>query len=226
MSNYCTLKEAWGSPPSTMDWNADIRSKRKKKSSSRNKKKQIEEDHLESETRNEPIVDPSHRSLLPYNDSDEVNGAPYQSQNYAPKIISKYSEGVPPPQQHAMHQTNGGDSDIDYNNENTESEEDNHQQPLCTQHPLPDDEAESSPQQQQQKQSLPSSISELEWLKNLVSYLLTKMDQLSTQLEQQQQTYTNVRSSSSASDILLFVVIGLFGILILDLFFRWGSSIR
>jgi len=208
MSNYCTLKEAWGSPPSTMDWN-EIRPKRKKKSSSRSRKKQVEDEEVAAA---EPISDPSQRSLLPYDETD-VNGAPYQQQNYAPKFVSKYSENPP---QHVMQIQSNNEDEAEY----VEDEED---RPQYNRESTTSN-TQSNVEKDEHQTILRTQPSELEWLKNQVSYLLTKMDQLSTQLEQQQKTYTNVKSSSSASDILLFVVIGLFGILILDLFFRWGSG--
>jgi hypothetical protein len=221
MAQYCTLKEAWGSP--VTDWNnndgEDAVYTPKPRKSKRKK-------HLRRS--------PPPAILMPYDDASDNEGAPYAPSPHArrnkeqlPSPHSRRSKEqlLPPPVVHE-------EENVVVEKEEEEEEEGEEEEDVEA-----DDDADADANASEEddkmekttttrgdnKNDVLKNSDELDWLKNQVSYLLTKMDQLSTQLSTQK-TSSSVSTSMSTVDVLLFVVIGIFGIIVLDIFFRFGSS--
>lgn len=66
---------------------------------------------------------------------------------------------------------------------------------------------------------------ELEWMRNNMSHINDKIDKLATSLETRQQHTQHTHSTTQAHDTLVFVLVGVFALVLVDIFFRAGKRL-
>jgi hypothetical protein len=66
---------------------------------------------------------------------------------------------------------------------------------------------------------------ELEWMRNNMSHINDKIDRLTTSLEARQQQTVHTYSTTHAHDTLVFVLVGVFALVLVDIFFRAGRRL-
>lgn len=67
---------------------------------------------------------------------------------------------------------------------------------------------------------------ELEWMRNNMSHLTDKIDRLTNSLEAQHQHTQHTESATQAYDTLVFVLVGMFVLVLVDICFRAGQRFR
>lgn len=89
------------------------------------------------------------------------------------------------------------------------------------------------PQQDTYRKSVPSYSKEpttsvheeLEWMRNNMSHINDKIDKLTHSLEKRQQHTVHIQSNTQAHDTIVFVLIGVFVLVLIDIFFRAGQRL-
>lgn len=66
---------------------------------------------------------------------------------------------------------------------------------------------------------------ELEWMRNNMSHINDKIDRLTTSLEARHQQTQHAHSTTQAHDTLVFVLVGVFVLVLVDIFFRAGKRV-
>ena len=194
MAQYCSLEEAWGNIP-TEDWNSPIGHYNTPKQPKHRKGKQLTM-KTEKNTRRNTHAGKDNRTERP--------SAP--SKFTSPVLLQGSNEGdmslYGPVNFDTKHQTDSvEDTHPNDGGEATEVEVDDASEPGLDEQP--------------------AEMSEADLLKNQVSYLTTKVEHL-TKVLQENMAKPDVQNRQS-SDLILFVAVGLFFILVLDLFFRAGA---
>lgn len=66
---------------------------------------------------------------------------------------------------------------------------------------------------------------ELEWMRNNMSHINDKIDKLTESLEARQAQAQQARSTTQAHDTLVFMLVGVFVLVLIDIFFRAGKRV-
>jgi hypothetical protein len=201
MAQYCSLEEAWGNIP-TEDWNSPAGQYNTPKQHKHRKAKQLSMN--EKNTRRNAKAYKEARSARPADPAQFTSPALLQGSSedgmsmYGPVNFDSKPQADGGVVQEAMRpdsQQNGSDG-------GTDVQSDDMHEPRLHEH-----------------QS--AEMSESDLLKNQVSYLTTKVEQLTKLVQENMEK--PVDQNRQPTDLILFVAAGLFFILVLDLFFRAGA---
>ena len=209
--SYCTIEEAWGlSEPFA---NETIKPKRRK-----HKKKNMTKEHFKHCHKNIDNDENDENVKESFINSPSVYYQPHSQESSFTRSFEE--ERIPD----AIDVSVGGapyqelDETKQLNNE-----------PTNTTYILPpQNEVLSSDEQQLNTVSGQSSQriivhEELEWMRNNMSHLSDKIERLTNSLEAKQQNTIHVQSSTQAYDTLVFVLVGVFVLVLVDICFRAGQ---
>ena len=215
-AQYCSLEEAWGNIP-TSDWNASPANKLntpKRKHKSRQKEKERNERQERHTRKRNSAAD--YRNKNDVENIEAIEAESTCTSFTSPSVLKGACEDE---------FTSYGTVDFSTNPQTVGGVDD--KQPVhdekCDDEGEGEDDDNVLTDQRPRPEAPPPQQAENEWLKNQVSYLTTKVDALTKMVEEQERNNAGRTSNkTNTPDILLFLAVGLFFILILDAFFRAG----
>lgn len=226
--SYCTIEEAWGlSEPFADDPAKSKRRHRKKQSTSSKRPKHphanpsqkpavthhtapTDDDETESAVE-EPFINSP--STLSYN---HPSSAPQQLTTFSrtleparvPDAIDVSLDGAPF-EAIGDDDTHSPDGATYVTNEYEPTTSTRSQQLVTATHPVPRGVVHE----------------ELEWMRNNMSHINDKIDKLTESLDSRQKQTRQAHSSTQAHDTLVFMLIGVFVLVLIDIFFRAGKRV-
>lgn len=226
--SYCTIEEAWGlSEPFADDPAKSKRRHRKKHSTSSKRSK-----HPHTPPSQKPIVT---RHTAP-TDNDETEFAVEEPFINSPSTISYEHPSSAPSQLTTFSRTMEPDRvpdaiDVSLDGAPFEAigDDDTHSPDGASYVKNEYDPATSALSQQlvTTTHTAPRGVvhEELEWMRNNMSHINDKIDKLTESLETRQKQTRQAHSSTQAHDTLVFMLIGVFVLVLIDIFFRAGKRV-
>lgn len=224
--SYCTIEEAWGVSEPFVDERAKSKRRHRKKHGSSSKKT----------THAHPVQKPSdkHRTPTTDDDDDDETGSVIEEPFInSPSAISYEHPSSAPQQLTAFSRTMEAErvpDAIDVSLEGAPFEaidgDDTHS-PDGASYVNNAYEPATSTMSQQLVTAAPRGVvhEELEWMRNNMSHINDKIDKLAESLEIRQKQARQAHSSTQAHDTLVFALVGVFVLVLIDIFFRAGKRV-
>ena len=224
--SYCTIEEAFGLSESFSNDTATAKAKRRKhKKKHAQKKESIEHHHMHEKNAYADTNQDKEEIYEAFVNSPSAHYQPQSIQQEAAFTRSFEPERIPDTIDVSMNSA-PYQSYVEAQQLSAIPTMNNYEQ-------APQETLSSDPSRLIVSNTTPSSQSpqasvheELEWMRNNVSHLTDKIDRLTHSLEAKQQHTQQTESSTQAYDTLVFVLVGMFVLVLVDVCFRAGQRFR
>ena len=202
--SYCTIEEAWGSsePFSSSKDEENDQPKRYKKKIRRKKKTEKKIKGPEDDDIEEPFIN-----------------------SPSAMIHSNFSRSLEPCRVPDAFDVSIGNASIDNDVAQDSLENDPSASYTKTINYQPQQDTYHKNMPSYSKEPTTSVHEELEWMRNNMSHINDKIDKLTHSLEKRQQHTVHIQSNTQAHDTIVFVLIGVFVLVLIDIFFRAGQRL-
>ena len=221
--SYCTIEEAWGLSESFS--NDTTKAKRRKHKKKHARKEPIKHHHMHE--KNTSDTNQEEDGLYePFVNSPSVHYQPLPTQQEAaftrsfeperiPDAIDVSVNGSTPYQGYVeAEQVSAAPAMNHYEQASQETLSSEQQHRIIS---------NTTPSSQSQQASVHE---ELEWMRNNMSHLTDKIERLTDSLEAKQQQTQHTESATQAYDTLVFVFVGMFVLVLVDICFRAGQRFK